>query len=71
VQQSTSGPVLSEVLPLAQDGIFNGVHVLRWYPVYPVPGQFCGTELKGLGQERENILSLCMACHDAHDGSSW
>ena len=41
----------SEVLPLAQDGIFNGVHVLRGNPIYPVSGQFSRAELEGLEEE--------------------
>ena len=42
----------SEVLPLAEYGVLDGGHVLRRYPVQPVPGGVRGAQLYPLRQHR-------------------
>lgn len=49
----TTGKEASEVLPLSENGILDGVNILCWNPVHPVPWCLCRTKLDSLGRNQE------------------
>lgn len=48
-----------KVLPFPQNGIFDSVHILSWYPVHPVPRCFCRPKLNALRQaENGSVMEM-------------